>query len=279
MKVHHLDCCTMCPFPRRLVNGDGSLFERGLMCAHVLLVETPASGLLLVDTGVGLADVADPAGRLGRPFVVATGFHGATPAMTAIEQVRARGFDPRDVRHVVPTHLDLDHAGGLPDFPWAKVHVHVAEKAAALSPTTFMEKERYRRGHFAHGPDFVIYERTGEAWMGLPAVHDLAGLPPEILAVPLPGHTRGHACIAVRTKERWLLHAGDAYFHRATLDGGTSAVPFGLRLFERNAAIDYARVRANHARLAELSRAHREDVTVFSAHDPVELDALRAAGA
>ena len=24
------------------------------------------------------------------------------------------GLDPRDVRHIVPTHLDLDHAGGWP---------------------------------------------------------------------------------------------------------------------------------------------------------------------
>lgn len=42
----------------------------------------------------------------------------------------------------------------------------------------------------------------------------LTGLPPEILALPLPGHSRGHAAIAVDTGHGWLVHAGDAYFHR-----------------------------------------------------------------
>lgn len=265
----------MCPWPRRLVNGDGGFFERGMMCAHVLLIETPKHGLVLVDTGIGTADMATPVATLGRGFVIATGLR-TDPKATALAQVRALGLDPKDVRHIVPTHLDLDHAGGLPDFPWAKVHVHTSEKNAALSPTTFMEKERYRRAHFAHQPDFVTYERTGEAWKGFPAVHDLAGLPPEILAIPMPGHTRGHACIALEQGGRWLLHAGDAYFHRTTLTGGTASIPFGLRIFEGNAAIDYARVKENHLRLGELHRSAK-DVTVFSAHDPVELDALRAA--
>lgn len=266
----------MCPPARRLVNGDGSVFERGFMCAHCLLVETPSSGLVLVDTGIGTADIAEPVRRLGLGFVLGMRMRGASPAMTAIEQVRALGLDPRDVRHVVPTHLDVDHAGGLSDFPWAKVHVHAQERSAALAPTTFMERERYRRAHFAHGPDFATYERTGEAWMGFAAVRDLEGLPPEILAIPMPGHTRGHACIAVRAADRWLLHAGDAYFHRVVLESGTPHVPGGLRFFERQVAIDYARVLDNHRRLAELARAHADEVTVFSAHDPVELAALRA---
>ena len=266
----------MCPPARRLVNGDGSLFERGFMCAHCLLVETPSSGLVLVDTGIGSADIASPVARLGRSFSYGMRLTRPSPAMAAIEQVRALGFDPKDVRHVVPTHLDVDHAGGIPDFPWAKIHVHVRERSAALEPTTFLERERYRPAHFAHGPDFVTYERTGEAWMGLSAVHDLIGLGPEILAIPMPGHTRGHACVAVRAQDRWLLHAGDAYFHRAVLATGTRDVPSALRIFERTVAIDYTKVRGNHARLAELARAHADDVTVFSAHDPVELAALRA---
>ncbi|MFD0510570.1 MBL fold metallo-hydrolase [Streptomyces aureus] len=30
------------------------------------------------------------------------------------------GYAVDDVRHIVLTHLDLDHAGGLPDFPRAR---------------------------------------------------------------------------------------------------------------------------------------------------------------
>ena len=87
------------------------------LVAHCLLVEG-ADGLTLVDTGIGAGDVADP-GRLGAPFVAVTGA-ALDLEETAVMQVRALGHDPADVRDVVLTHLDLDHAGGLGDFPGAR---------------------------------------------------------------------------------------------------------------------------------------------------------------
>jgi hypothetical protein len=51
-------------------------------------------------------------------------------------------------------------------------------------------------------------------------------------------------------------------------------MPWALRSVERFIAVDYKRVRANHERLAALAKY--DDVTVFSSHDPVELDVLRA---
>jgi glyoxylase-like metal-dependent hydrolase (beta-lactamase superfamily II) len=273
LKIHHLDCATLCPLARRWVNGEGSLWERGFMPAHCLLIETSASGLVLVDAGVGTADLAAPRERLGVFFT--TFVHPSERTIPALEHVKRLGFDPKDVRHVVVTHLDLDHAGGLPDFPWAKVHVHATEKGAALMPT-FAERERYRRCHFAHGPDWAIYEATGEPWKGFGAVRSLTGLPPEILAIPLPGHTRGHACIAVDRGDRWLLHAGDGYFHRSGLVGGRT--PPALVTFERLVAMDYRRVLDNHRRLGELVRKDA-GVVVFCAHDPDELSRLSGSAA
>lgn len=271
MKVHHLDCGCLCPIAKRALTGEGSLFERGSMPAHVLLVETPSSGLLLVDTGFGSADRKDPAGRLGGPFAAAMK-PSTDPVHGALEQVKKLGHDPRDVRHILVTHLDLDHAGGLPDFPWAKVHLHQREKDAAMAPT-FAEKERYRRVHFAHGPDFAPYDQEGEPWNGFAAVRDLPGLPPEILAIPMPGHSRGHACIAVDRGDRWLVHAGDAYFHTADVRG--EPAPFGIRLFQRAVAVDYRKVQENHRRLGELRGV--AGVSLFCAHDPGELTAMQSA--
>ena len=68
MRIHHVDCASMCPMARSATNGDGGLFERGSMPAHCLIVETERHGLVLVDTGIGEADVRDPGGRLGRLF-------------------------------------------------------------------------------------------------------------------------------------------------------------------------------------------------------------------
>lgn len=266
LRVHHLDCGTMCPVAGKLVN------HRGVMVCHCLLIETER-GLVLVDSGLGTADLADPAGRLGRTFVTVTGLRN-DPDATAVAQMKRLGFSPDDVRHVVLTHLDLDHAGGIADFPRAKIHVHAAERGAALAQASLQNRNRYRACHFAHGPDWAIYDDVtrSEAWNGFAAVRELEGLPPELLAVPLPGHTVGHAAIAVDAEGGWLLHAGDAYFHKATVAADRAKVPFGIALFERAVAVDYALVRDNHARLRAL--AEQRTVRVFCAHDPDELDAL-----
>ncbi|MDQ6748364.1 MAG: MBL fold metallo-hydrolase, partial [Candidatus Dormibacteraeota bacterium] len=273
MRVHHLDCCTMCPVGgRRLSN------ELGYLVAHCLLLETDKSGLVLVDTGIGLADTANPAARLGGPFNAIVRPR-ADAARTALRQVEALGFVAGDVRHIIPTHLDVDHAGGLPDFPDATVHVHAVEKSAALTRSRVEEKQRYRPGHFSHGPKWSVYEATsGEPWFGFPAVRSLAGLPEEILAIPLPGHTRGHAAIAVQSASTWLLHAGDAYFHHSVTDNLPGRPPVGLRVFEKLVAMERGRLASNHARLQELARDHRREVRVFSAHDPTEFLALAAVG-
>ncbi|HEY0681368.1 MAG TPA: MBL fold metallo-hydrolase [Steroidobacter sp.] len=88
---------------------------RGRLTCHCMLVETNDC-LVLIDTGFGLRDVADPRSRLSRFFLtlLAPEFR---EEFTAVRQIAALGYDPHDVRHVVLTHLDFDHAGGLDDFP------------------------------------------------------------------------------------------------------------------------------------------------------------------
>jgi glyoxylase-like metal-dependent hydrolase (beta-lactamase superfamily II) len=265
----------MCPRGRSAVNGEGSLFARARLVSHCLLIETDAHGLVLVDTGIGVDDIRDTR-RLGPFFGRAMAIDATKTHMPALPQVEALGFRRGDVRHIVLTHLDFDHAGGLPDFPEAKVHVHAKEKDAALARVTFNQKQRYRSVQFAQGPAWETYEALGEPWKGVPAVRQLEGLPPDILALPLSGHSRGHAAIAVDTGHGWLVHAGDAYFHRSVTNrGDTSGMPRALRAIERFIAFDYKRVRANHAMLAELAK--HDDVRIFSSHDPVEYERLRAA--
>src|SRR5436309_11762311 len=129
----------MCPRGRRLVNGDGSFIADGRVVCHVLLIEAP-DGLVLVDTGFGTADITNPR-ELAGPFK-AMRRPRLDPSETALSQVRAAGFGPADVRHILMTHLDLDHAGGLPDFPQAEVHLFAPEHEAMLSPP-LRERIRY----------------------------------------------------------------------------------------------------------------------------------------
>lgn len=269
MKIHHLNCATMCPPFGPFVN------EHHKLVCHCLLVETSA-GLVLVDTGLGSADVDEPRQRLGRLFVAVT-----RPVLrreeTAIEQVRRLGFAPDDVRHILPTHLDLDHAGGLSDFPAAQVHIFEDEYQAAMHPTA-RERLRYRAAHFAHGPRWVRAQRSGgEAWMGFECVRDLPGLPPGILIVPVIGHTRGHCAIAVKSAAGWLLHCGDAYFHQGEMDSAGRRCPAGLDLFQRLVEVDAPARRANQQRLRQLANepaGPTGPVRLFCAHDPSELARL-----
>lgn len=266
VKIHHLNCGTLCPYGGKLVSGEGGWTGARVVC-HCLLLET-AESLVLVDTGMGLEDLRHPYRRLGVPFSAAFRPSGDT-AEAALERVRQLGFDPADVRHIACTHLDLDHAGGLPDFPGAAVHAFRPEYEAAVRPS-LRDRARYPRCHFAHGPQWRTHEAGGDRWLGFESIRVLPASDPEILMIPLVGHTRGHTGIAVRDGDGWLIHCGDAYFHREEIMTPHSCPP-GLDAFQRLMAADAKARIANQERLRELARNHGETVRLFCAHDPVEL--------
>jgi glyoxylase-like metal-dependent hydrolase (beta-lactamase superfamily II) len=240
---------------------------------HCLLVETPASGLVLVDTGIGRQDYAESTSRLGLGF--ASLLRGG-PEDTAIAQVEALGYRREDVRHLVVTHLDLDHAGGIHDFPHAALHVMRAERDVAIAPKG-RDAVRYRPVQWSEHKNVHCYDPTdGERFHGFELVRNLVGLPPEISMMPLAGHTRGHACVVVHSNEGdrdvasdaaiWV-HCGDAYFSRQSILGGRA--PAILAHYERMLAVDKDAIARNHQRLGELQGV--PGVRIFCAHDPIEL--------
>jgi glyoxylase-like metal-dependent hydrolase (beta-lactamase superfamily II) len=243
------------------------------MVAHCLLVEGD-QGLTLVDTGFGAADIAER--RMGAGFI-RLNRPSLDPAETAVAQVRAAGYDAADVTDIVLTHLDLDHAGGLGDFPGARVHVFTDELAAATARSTLREKNRYIRAQWAHGPRWVEHTVAGEGWLGFEAVKVLSD---EVLLIPLHGHTRGHCGVAVRRPSGgWFLHAGDTYFSHGEKDSPPTCPP-GLSLFQAVVQMDKVARLANQERIRTLQVEHGPDsgsddvVTLFCAHDAVEFDAL-----
>lgn len=259
----------MTPIAGRFVFGADAR-HRHLVC-HCLLLEL-SDRLVLVDSGFGLADIADPRARLGGLFL-----GGVRPQLdsrsTAASQIEALGFAMSDVRDIVLTHMDVDHIGGIADFPHANIHVTQAELDRANTRPTFDDRLRYHPAQWAHKPRFRSYAAQGEPWFGFAAVRSLDALPPEILLIELAGHSRGHVGVAIDCGRRWLLHCGDAYFHHGEVSPEPRC-PAGLRWFQRFVAQDDDLRRANQARLRELAAEHRRDVRLFCAHDVEEYEAL-----
>lgn len=271
VRIHHLNCGTMCPHGRRFLAGDGGILQTTQLCCHCLLIETDG-GLVLVDSGLGTQDIQSPK-RLGVPFRSLIR-PKLVESETAVHQVRELGFKPEDVRHIVLTHLDLDHAGGIGDFPAARIHVFEKEYEAAMAPG-LRERARYVSAQWAHGPDWVGHPIAGEKWFGFDAIRPIPGIDPDVLLIPLTGHTRGHCGVAVRRGDRWVIHCGDAYFFHGEVDTPPHC-PIGLMAFQSLIQMNGPQRLHNQRRLRELKSRRSADIDLFCAHDPLELQQLRS---
>lgn len=272
MRIHHLNCASCCPMGGHLMDGMTPGIGPAKLVCHTLLVESE-QGLILIDTGLGKKDIFHPKDRISgffrkvlRPVLLEN--------ETAYYQIKQMGFNPDDVRHIILTHLDFDHAGGLDDFPNAQVHLMELERRAAFKRSTFISRGRYSPSQLSRAKYWNTYFPEGEKWFGFHSVRDLEGLPPEILLIPLYGHTEGHAGVAVKTDQGWLLHAGDAYFYRGEMDTTYHCTP-GLRGYQKMMEVNRESRLANQQRLRSLALSHANEVTIFSAHDAVEYLALK----
>jgi glyoxylase-like metal-dependent hydrolase (beta-lactamase superfamily II) len=247
MKVHHLNCGLLHapPNPRA--------------ACHCLLLEGKGR-LALVDTGIGLEDIARQLERIGQATIEAAGFQ-FHKEMTAARQVERLGFKVTDVTDIVLTHGDPDHAGGLADFPHAAVHISVEELGRLESG-----HPRYSASQFAHQPRWVAHPRSTDRWLGAEAWP----LPPlaeaEAFLVPLFGHTLGHCGVAIRSGGHWLLHVGDAYYLRVEL----SVEDHPVSLLAAARAEDDAMRRKSLATLRRVARDHGAEVEMFGYHDFTE---------
>jgi glyoxylase-like metal-dependent hydrolase (beta-lactamase superfamily II) len=176
--------------------------KTGTVCT---LVET-SQGLVLIDTGPGLEDYARPHWMLRLYRVIMQ--VRMDPQEAAIRQVARLGFQPEEVRDIILTHMHFDHCGGLPDFPWAKVHVHRREHESFTGKRHRWTDTAYIPRHIARVPEWALYEEAGEKWYDFDAIR----LPfePQMWLIPLYGHSWGQCGVAVKLENGWFFNAADA---------------------------------------------------------------------
>ena len=271
--MHHLNCGTMHAYGMPRADDTGSAFKRGQGIVHCLLVDY-GEGLALVDLGWGSQDCVAPSPAV-RQFADLAGFT-RNPAETAIRQVEAFGYSAAAVKHIFLTHLHLDHAGGLPDFPAATVHLCAAELEAAQHPRTLVEWRAYPPEHRAHAPQWQLHPLQGHQWFGLDCAPPIQLGAAEFVLVPFTGHTRGHCGVAVRLGDRWLLHAGDAYgYYRQTALAQPYTHPCGS-FMETLVTTGFNMPRRHWLSLRALRQTGGETLQIFCAHDQHEWALHRA---
>jgi N-acyl homoserine lactone hydrolase len=196
------------------------------------LVEHPGAGAMLIDTGFHSSVAVNPRENLGR--LSRFSFKGLemTQDQAVSAQLRSRGIQESDVKVVLMTHLHIDHASAVSDFPEATFVVSSTEWAAATSQG---ELHGYMPRQFDHAFDYRLLDfegddlregagsaRTGavvtpESFAGFARTFDLFG-DSSVRMVYTPGHTLGHASVLLRTGRGEVLVAADAMYLRRTLD-------------------------------------------------------------
>lgn len=228
------------------------------------LIHHPSAGPLLVDTGLHPSIATDPEANLGR---LAASF--TEPEVTKGEDVparlRAKGIEPTALRTVVMTHLHVDHASAVSEFPGAAFIVSKAEWEDATSGLLPILKY-YRPQQFDHAFDFrtVDYEAASiNSFSTFGRSFDLFG-DGSVVLVSTPGHSAGHQSVVLNTGTGPFVIAGDAIFLEDQLEPGADLAA-------------RARDRHNYERsIRELALYRREhpSATISPGHDPGFYDRL-----
>jgi len=198
------------------------------------LVEHPGAGPILIDTGFHPSVAANPQANLGRLSRFTFKGIQMKPEQAASAQLRERGIKPTAVKVVLMTHLHIDHASAISEFPDSTFVLSKAEWAAASEQGQF---HGYVKRQFDHGFDYRLLDFEGadtESFSGFARSFDIFG-DGSVRAVYTPGHTLGHMSIVLRTGRGEVLIAGDAIYMRRTLE--ETHLPYRLEdehLFRRS---------------------------------------------
>lgn len=211
------------------------------------LVQTHAGQNILVDTGFP-AKYAEDAERatledgldiFGRVLTL-------TPHNLPAGQLAKMGLAPDDIDILVMTHSDIDHVGGIHNFPQTTLVIHADERA-------------HERPRYWHGRSPITWPDNKTQ-----LIHEDTELCPGITLLSTPGHAPGHLSLLLCLPQTGnVLLIGDAISRPSELVEG-----FG-------GAWNHSIARASAEKLMTI--AQRENAFVIYGHDPEQWPNLKKA--
>ncbi|MDO4176393.1 MAG: N-acyl homoserine lactonase family protein [Bacillota bacterium] len=231
MKVGRLDM----PDKGHMTPGSG-VGEPISMPVYCYLIDHP-KGLVLVDTGV----------------------HNEGPATVneedlVVNRIAEAGYKAEDVKYVVMTHMHVDHAAYMTEFPNATFVVRREELKAAWWPEVCEKGYVYDDYKETRGYDYL---QPGDD-----EDYDLF-LDGSVVLIDTKGHTRGHQSVVVTLADgSKTVLAGDASSLRENMDemilpGYCSNSWFAMRSLEK------------------LKHMDREGYTILFGHDVEQQNTLK----
>lgn len=249
-KIHHANFGGMRAIPTN---------DNPTTICHCLILED-SNGLALIDSGLGLLEMQKPLERFGEGLLNGWGFT-IDERLSALVQLKQLGIMPKDIKHILLTHADVDHAGGLRDFPDAEVHL-LKEELDNINN----KNPRYLFNQFEHNPKWKSYSQSSTDWYGIENRAISIGFSSEISFIVLKGHTLGHTGVAVQQEDKWILHAGDTYYRFDEVINTDSRVNVTAT---HSSDDNNARLKSLET-MRKLKEHHATEISFFSTHDILE---------
>ncbi len=150
--------------------------------------------LVLVDTGMAWSERA-------------TKYHHPgsfqPEGMSIIDQLDKIGYKPEDIDIIVFTHMHWDHIYYMEKFTNAKYIAHKKEYEFALDPIPLYYKS------YEHPALGITAPFTG---LKIDTIEGETEIIPGVRTFDTPGHSPGHICVEIDTKDGSYICVGDAGF-------------------------------------------------------------------